>query len=77
MSGAADRPGVELALATLAFTVCFYAWALLGPLGPDIQEALLFLPAVDDGRDPVKEWQVRPVAAEPVKARTSCGPRRR
>ena len=34
-------------------------------LAPDIQEALLFLPPVMDGRDLVKEWQVRPVAAEP------------
>jgi hypothetical protein len=34
-------------------------------LAPDIQEAILFLPAVERGRDPVKEWQVRPVAAEP------------
>jgi MFS transporter, NNP family, nitrate/nitrite transporter len=34
------RPGLQLALATAAFTVCFYAWALLGPLGPDLQEAL-------------------------------------
>ena len=36
------RPGAgrtELALATLAFTVCFYAWSLLGPLGPDLQES--------------------------------------
>ncbi len=30
----------QLALATLAFTVCFYAWSLLGPLGPDFQEEL-------------------------------------
>jgi len=30
----------QLALATVAFTVCFYAWALLGPLGPDLQEQL-------------------------------------
>jgi NNP family nitrate/nitrite transporter-like MFS transporter len=30
----------NLVLATLAFTVCFYAWALLGPLGPDLQEEL-------------------------------------
>jgi hypothetical protein len=35
-------------------------------LAPDIQEALLFLPAVEAGRDPVKEWQVRPIAAEPL-----------
>jgi hypothetical protein len=34
-------------------------------LAPDIQEAILLLPPVDAGRDPVKEWQVRPVAAEP------------
>jgi len=30
----------ELTLATLSFAVCFYAWALLGPLGPDLQEQL-------------------------------------
>ena len=33
-------------------------------LAPDLQEQLLFLPEVEHGRDPVKEWQVRPVAAE-------------
>ena len=33
-------PGAQLALATAAFTVCFYAWSLLGPLGPDLQDAL-------------------------------------
>jgi nitrate/nitrite transporter NarK len=33
-------PGTELALATLAFAICFYAWSLLGPLGPDLQDAL-------------------------------------
>ena len=32
--------GTELALATLAFTTCFYAWSLLGPLSPDLQDAL-------------------------------------
>ena len=32
--------GAELALATLAFTACFYAWSLLGPLSPDLQDAL-------------------------------------
>jgi hypothetical protein len=35
-------------------------------LAPDIQEAILFLPPVQRGRDPLKEWQVRPVAAEVV-----------
>lgn len=36
----ADRPGSgrALALATLVFAACFYAWSLLGPLGPDLQE---------------------------------------
>ena len=33
-------------------------------LAPDIQEAILFLPEVEEGRDPIKEWHVRPVAAE-------------
>ena len=32
--------GTQLALATIAFTTCFYAWSLLGPLGPDLQDAL-------------------------------------
>jgi NNP family nitrate/nitrite transporter-like MFS transporter len=36
----ARGPGAQLALATVAFTVCFYAWSLLGPLGPDLQEDL-------------------------------------
>jgi MFS transporter, NNP family, nitrate/nitrite transporter len=30
----------QLVLATVAFTACFYAWSLLGPLGPDLQDAL-------------------------------------
>jgi NNP family nitrate/nitrite transporter-like MFS transporter len=34
------RAGRELALATVAFTVSFYAWSLLGPLSPDLQDAL-------------------------------------
>lgn len=38
-------------------------------LAPDLQEKLLFLPEVEAGRDPVKEWQVRPIAAEPMWAR--------
>ncbi len=36
---------------------------LLG-LAPDIQEAILFLPAVERGRDPIKEWMLRPIAAK-------------
>ena len=35
-----SRGGPQLALATAAFTVCFYAWSLLGPLGPDLQDEL-------------------------------------
>ncbi len=37
---APEKAGTELALATLAFTACFFAWSLLGPLSPDLQEAL-------------------------------------
>jgi MFS transporter, NNP family, nitrate/nitrite transporter len=33
-------PGTALALATLAFTVCFFAWSLIGPLAPDLQDDL-------------------------------------
>ena len=41
MSSAEPRGNArELTLATTAFTVCFYAWALLGPLGPDLQDQL-------------------------------------
>jgi NNP family nitrate/nitrite transporter-like MFS transporter len=29
-----------LVLATVAFATCFYAWSLLGPLGPDLQKHL-------------------------------------
>ena len=32
--------GRQLGLALLAFTATFYGWALLGPLGPDLQEDL-------------------------------------
>jgi hypothetical protein len=34
-------------------------------LGPDIQEAILFLPSTASGRDPISERQVRPTVAEP------------
>lgn len=34
-------------------------------LAPDIQEEILFLPRVTEGRDPIPEWNVRCVAAEP------------
>lgn len=32
-------------------------------LAPDIQEAILFLPPVEQGRDPVTERDIRPIAA--------------
>jgi hypothetical protein len=38
-------------------------------LAPDIQEALLFLPPVQSGRDPITERDLRPIAAEPNWAR--------
>ena len=34
-------------------------------LAPDIQEALLFLSRTESGRDQIKEWEVRPIAAAP------------
>jgi MFS transporter, NNP family, nitrate/nitrite transporter len=34
------RSTAQLALATAAFTVCFYAWSLYGPLSPDLQDDL-------------------------------------
>jgi MFS transporter, NNP family, nitrate/nitrite transporter len=41
-SPADTRPGAgrNLALATIGFTVNFWAWALLGPLGPGVKERL-------------------------------------
>jgi hypothetical protein len=35
-------------------------------LAPGIREAILFLSATECGRDPLKEWEVRPVAREPA-----------
>lgn len=34
-------------------------------LAPDIQEALLFLPRTLEGRDPIREKDLRPIAAVP------------
>jgi hypothetical protein len=34
-------------------------------LAPDIQEALLFLPRIEQGPDPITERDLRPIAAEP------------
>ena len=34
-------------------------------LAPNIQEEMLFLPPTVAGYDPIKEWQVRPIAATP------------
>lgn len=39
-ANATDGNSRALALATLAFGICFYAWSLLGPLGPDLQDQL-------------------------------------
>ena len=38
--------------------------SLLG-LAPDIQEAILFLPRILRGRDPIQLWQLLPIAALP------------
>jgi hypothetical protein len=42
-------------------------------LSPDIQEDLLFLPEVAEGRDPVTEREMRAVAAEVVWGRQREG----
>lgn len=34
-------------------------------LAPDVQEAILFLPPVQSGRDPIKELMLRPICATP------------
>jgi len=34
-------------------------------LAPDIQEAILFLPSVEQGRDPCTEVDLRPICATP------------
>jgi len=34
-------------------------------LAPDIQEAILFLPPVESGRDPIRELQLRPITLVP------------
>ena len=34
-------------------------------LAPEIQEAILFLPRTENGRDPIREIMVRPIAAVP------------
>ena len=33
-------------------------------LAPDLQEAILFLPLITEGRDPLTEHELRPIAAE-------------
>jgi len=39
-SAPGGQPVRNLVLATLGFLVCFWAWALLGPLGPGLKERL-------------------------------------
>ena len=40
MSGDAAGAGRNLALATIAFALCFSAWGMLAPIAPDIQDEL-------------------------------------
>ena len=40
MADERDGSGRALALATSAFALCFFAWSLLGPLGPELQDSL-------------------------------------
>lgn len=37
-AAAAGGATLQLVLATVAFTICFYAWSLLGPLSPELQD---------------------------------------
>ncbi len=49
-------------------------------LAPEIQEEILFLPPVERGRDPIREWQLRPIAGVPdwrKQRRMWCEVRRR
>lgn len=34
-------------------------------LAPRVQEEILFLPPVERGRDPIREWQIRPITLVP------------
>ena len=56
----------ELTLATTAFAICFYAWALLGPLGPDLQDQL----GLSDGQaraDRIDPGRARLAHADPTR----------
>ena len=37
--GPARGNPAALAIATVAFAACFFAWSLLGPLGPDLKDS--------------------------------------
>ena len=72
-----DKSGAEpagsrraLTLATISFTVCFYAWALLGPLGPDLQDQL-GLSRLSAGADDLDPGRARVADADPARA---CSP---
>ena len=54
-SGSARGNASALALGTVAFMACFFAWSLLGPLGPDLQDHL-----------DLSEFQLAIVVAVPV-----------
>lgn len=56
-AGTPPRPGATtaLVLGTMAFTACFYAWSLLGPLSPDLQDDLA-----------LSDFQVSVMVAVPV-----------
>jgi MFS transporter, NNP family, nitrate/nitrite transporter len=50
-----QSPTLALVLSTLAFAACFFAWSLLGPLGPDLQDHLV-----------LSEFQLAVMVAVPV-----------
>jgi NNP family nitrate/nitrite transporter-like MFS transporter len=55
MLSADRRPMRALVLATFAFAACFFAWSMLGPLGPDLQDHL-----------GISEFQLAAMVAVPV-----------
>jgi hypothetical protein len=51
---------------TAAPTVTAHDFLAAVLLAPNFQEAISFLPLVESGHDRIHEWQVRPIAAEPL-----------
>ena len=55
-----------LTLATLSFGICFFCWALLGPLGPDLQDQLGLFVNFDEPQKEVAAEAVTELAFNPA-----------